>query len=215
MKIPSRINIQCLASGSIANSYAVELPAGELVAVECGISPIDFYKKIGKNPDFYWLSHGHSDHSRFEKLYKRGCQRFSGFSEFSLEHGTMQKPCENKGFYLDHENDRLLFATDFYDFEKVKVEKMIDGVAMVECSHDYPTYKRFANSENPEFIIKAKQWENHACEHQTVEILRHFFSPNFIGKIILLHRSPAAIATRGYSEVYIKTKFPYADISWA
>ena len=210
----SAFKITCLSSSSTANSYAVELAEGQKIAIECGIHPEKFLKEVGI-PDSYWVSHKHMDHARYEGLYSRICGVVKFKNEFSLEHGTIKSPCDNRGFYIDEGTERLLFATDFYDFEKVNGSKAAHGIAMVECSHDFPLYDKLKKSEDSLDRMKALQWENHACEIQTVKLLQHFFTPNFDGEIILLHRSANAYKTMGYSEIYVRNKFPLASVKWA
>lgn len=203
-----------ISSSSTANSYVVELPDGQFVAVECGVHPSKVIEKIGKIPRNYWISHAHSDHNRYEREFKKISSRFNGFNEFSLEHGTMKSPIECRGFFHDTGSERLLFATDFYDFEKVDTHKAMSGIAMVECSHDFPTYKKLTSGSDMD-RLKARQWDNHACEVQTVGLLQHFFDKNFNGEIILLHRSTNAYSSIGYSELYVRHYFPMASVKWA
>lgn len=203
-----------ISSSSKANSYAVELPGYGLTAIECGVIPSTFVSRAGI-PACYWFSHWHEDHSKYERLYKKMCYNVKFANEFSLEHGTSKKPCDNKGFYIDFAGERFLFATDFYGFDPIENKRAMFGVAMVECSHDFPLYKKFSESDDKLQNMKALMWENHACEHQTVALLQHFLEPNYQGEIILLHRSVQAYDTMGYSELYVRNKFPLAQVKWA
>jgi len=208
------IKVHCLASGSTANSYAVELAYGQILALECGVHPQKFIEKFGE-PDAYWISHKHSDHARFEKQYSMICRKYNFEHEFVLYHGTMQRPCVNRGFWMTKGDERFVFATDFYNFQKIGVEKKQHGIAMIECSHDFETWRSFKSSSDKTLKLKALQWENHACERQTVALLDELFTRNFDGEIILLHRSEQAIDTMSNSEAYIRDKFKFADVKWA
>ena len=206
--------IQVIATGSAGNSYLLGLADGKSIAIECGVRPIIFTKKTGGS-EFFWYSHEHLDHAKYKNEYWCMCEEVSFENEFKLEHGTQKKPCENKGFFFDEANERFLFATDFYGFEHVPVKKSSAGIALVECSHSFSKYKEFSESEDYILRQKAVQWENHACELQTINILQHFYENSFSGKIILIHRSEACMDTCAEDEKKIREYFPIAEVFWA
>lgn len=197
--------LRCLASGSQGNAYILECK-NETLLIELGMSWNDVLK--GLNYDLTkvlacLVSHRHQDHSKsVPNAIKSGlnvysCQDVANIHEgakvlpkgaktsmggFKVQPLPLKHNVECYGFLITHnEFGKLLFCTDCATMPyKVK-----------DCHHlliesNYSDEILIDNMCNNEFSRSAS--ENHLEIGQTIDVLKHNYSPE-LQSVVLLHLS--------------------------
>lgn len=224
---------RCLSSGSHGNAYIIECE-NETLLIELGIGWKDILQ--GLNYDLSKIcgclvTHQHKDHSKsIPNALKSGisiysCQEvaniykpvkvlpiggeYTAIGNFKVMRLALTHNCECIGFIIRHnEFGKMLFCTDCASMTYwVKDCNHI----MIEANYSYD--KMIDNMCNNIEILSAS--ENHMEINQTIDAIKHNYSPQLMN-IVLLHLSSGnsdetEFVKRvkdeiGFNDVYVATK---------
>lgn len=216
-----------VATGSTGNAYIFKSNVDALM-IECGVPAhqvLDYNDWNVKGVAGILVTHGHHDHAKFIPQFQRyGIPIYSTPScaeanedviqlnpykryhigTFTVTPIPVEHNAECYAYVIDHEDTRLLFATDLCNFPY-----KVGGVTALALECNYASEIVARRMMDGEFVRSG--YQNH-CELSTAINIINRFKTSLLNKVVLIHLSndnsdEAMFRERIFSETGIHVEF--------